>query len=519
MEANDNINTLHNIYLQIVKLHEGNPPDVWNQIATLMHTNSDTFARIYRKVRHHPELSKINILYNDKLSNLEAQIKTEADPLVKLSLMIAVLHQIIYQLLSMEGNYKLKLDGQEEMIILKKKIIYYVSVSEKPERNIYFHAYILLISLESLFNSHLYLGLDFEYTGTDTSFKSADPLKKRKKIKLAQLNFEHNSDLRSIIMIVSPDALDLDPPIMKNFIRLIMCNGHIKKILHGPDALDIPYVYDQMLNSDPTKIIKFTRAFIDTKVLCEYYKLNLEPPSDSICKMYDVLLYFKVISDEKMEQLNQMQEELPHPNEIVWDIHKLPESQLLYAQYDVIYLKYFYYQMMTLAADQVSDPLAKKSIMTLYKHVLFELTQFSYLERKEITFVQAKCKEEIDPINNYMIRYFKPNAPPKILKLIDIYNQISPNIVTTDPTVKIDGILKVNYFKAPVATIIKKMTYTLASKIFTIYKDKNTVWPTKLDNSYIFEFFETKMDYKYLARMFKGVESILESKLKMLFGI
>lgn len=514
MSTITNIDQFSEIYITINKLYSEltttNQVDIWTQIATIMHQNAIQFVRIYRKLRHDPTRREIKIPYTDKLVDLHRQIKTETNLIMKLSLMIAVLHQIIYNLLSAEGNYKLILDGQTEMSVLKKKITYYISVGDKPEKNIFFHAYILLIALESLFNTHFYLGLDFEYTGID-------PVYKRKKIQLAQLNFEHNSDPRSIIMIVSPDSLNIDPIQMKNFVRLIMCNGHIKKILHGSDALDIPYLYNEMLEDNPTKIMKFTRGLIDTKLLCEYYKLNLTKPSDSVCKMYTVLEYFHVISPEKNLELEQMIEELGPHQDLRWDnIQKMPKHQLLYALYDVIFLKYFYYKILVSATSETDDLTKKKSIMVLYKHVLYELTQFAYLDKNKYTFVEAKCKEEIDPINNFMIKYKAGTPSQKILKLIDVYNQVYLGLITTDPAVNIDSILKINYFKVIIVTILKKMTYTLASRRFTIYKDKNTVWSIKLDNSYVFEFFD-KMDYKYVGRMFKDLESTLDLRLKMLF--
>lgn len=522
MSTIDNIDSLYELYKDIIKLYseldKDNKVTIWEKISLLMHTQSNVFVNIYRKLRHDSTRREITIPYKDKLSDLNTQIETETNLIMKISLIIAVLHQIVYNLLSGENNYKLLLDGQSEMIVLKKKIKYYISISDKVEKNIFFHAFILLIAVESLFNTHFYVGLDFEYTGID-------PVYKRKKIQLAQMNFEHNTDLRSIIMIVSPDSLNKSEPItnnigimMKNFVRLIMCNGHIKKILHGSDALDIPYIYNEMLENDAIKIMKFTRALIDTKLLCEYYKLNLSTPSDSVCKMYTVLDYFKVISPEKIVELDFMIEELGPHQDLRWDnIQKMPKNQLLYALYDVIYLKYFYYQILFLATEETTDPLKKKSIMTLYKHVLYELTQFAYLERNKITFVQSKCKEEIDPLNNFMIRHGGIGKPQKILKLIDVYNKIYTGLVTVDPVTEIDSILKVNYFKVLVETIIKKFVYTIAGRNFTIYKDKNTVWSEKLTNSYIFEFLNEKMDYKYLGRMFKDLESTLELRLKMLF--
>lgn len=506
----DNIDDYHEIYEEIIKLNKNdNRIEAWQTISTLMHTRSDIFSKLYRKLRHDETRKEIKIPYSDKISDLQKQIKTETNLIIQTSLITGVLHQIIYDLMSAEGNYKLLLDGPEEMIVLKKQIKYYVSISDKIEKNILFHAFILLFAVESLFNTHFYVGIDFEYTGQDPVFE-------RRKIQLAQLNFEHNTDLRSIIMIVSPDELKIEPIINKNFVRLIMCNGHIKKIIHGADALDMPYLYKELLEDDTTKVMKFTRALIDTKLLCEYYKLNLKVNPGNKCAMYKVLTSFDVISPEQDAKLDKvLQANEPHQDR-EWDnIRNMPKNQLLYALYDVIFLKYFYYKIIASATSETDNIPKKKTIITLYKHVLYELSQFAYLEKSEYTFVVKTCKEEIDPLNNFMIRYKVGTKNQKIMKLIDIYNKVNTGIVTTDPVADIDSILKVNYFSKVIAIIIKKMTYTLAGKMYSIYKDKNTIWSAKLDNKFIFEFFG-KMNYEYLGRMFKDIESTLEQRLRTL---
>lgn len=371
-------------------------------------------------------------------------------------------------------------------------------MSIKNEQNIFFHAFILLYALESLFNRHFYIGIDFEYTD--------------KKIQLAQLNFEHNISLKSIIMMVSPN--ELEPEMMENFIKLIICNKYIKKILHGSDSLDIPYMYEHMLGNDPIKIRRFTRTLIDTRFICEYYKLNRPTGADNRCSVYDedpnrsAVYYFGVVSKEKQKELTELLQSLPNHFDITWFIHKMPRSQVLYAQYDVIFLKYFYYRMIYVATQDGKDDIEKKAIIDLYNHVLYELTQFVYLEKRDITFVMAKCKEEIDPVNNYMVR-----KPGQIQKLVDIYNKVSIGLITYGPKVEIAKLLKVNYYKALIVTIVKKMVYTIISKKCKVYKDKSTIWTDKLDNQYIFDFLK-KMDYHYLNHMFKEIEKILENRIR-----
>lgn len=500
-----NIQFFHQAILNIYQ-SDINVTEKWKEIATYMHTNHETITKIFNVLKTNENRQLITIDYSIDPKILEKQIMEEMDILRKISLIILSLHNMVYQLMSTEGNYYFSLKGEEEMIVLKKKkkpIIYYINISNKNEKNIYFHAFILQYSLESLFNKRFYVGVDFEYTN--------------KKIQMAQLNFEHSVVLQSIIMIVSPN--ELEPIMMENFINLIICNKFIKKILHGSDSLDIPYVYNHMLNNDPKKIIKFTKSLIDTRFLCEYYKLGRNG-SDYRCSIYDedpagsAVYYFKVIDEEQQVKLTELLQSMPSHYDIVWNIHKLPKSQVLYAQYDVIFLKYFYYQIIYTATKEVATDLEKKNIITLYKHVLNEMTQFIYLEKiihlekNNISFLLvAKCKEEVDPVNNYFIR--KPN---NIIKMIDIYNEVSANLESFNPKVSINNLVKITNFKTPILTIIKRMVYGHISNKCHVYKNKSTIWTDKLDNQFIFDFF-SKLKFTYLLNMFKDINKTLEIRI------
>ena len=111
-------------------------------------------------------------------------------------------------------------------------------------------------------------------------------------------------------------------------------NKFIKKILHGSDSLDIPYMYNQLLDKDPEKIISFTKTMIDTRFLCEYYKLTKSDPSNNKCSIYDeesdrsAIYYFNVISEKQQEKLSDVLKSMPPPHDIVWNIHKMPKSQV-----------------------------------------------------------------------------------------------------------------------------------------------------------------------------------------------
>lgn len=467
----------------------------WVQIANIINDKNKFIVDIYHYIKKSLQSNQLSLNYDDDLNRIQEQIQSESNLLRKASFIISSLHQIIYNLMTQTDNYLFKLNGNDEMAIIVQPVVYYINMSIKNEQNIFFHAFILLYALESLFTKYFYVGVDFEYTN--------------KKIKLAQLNFEHSVSNSSIIMMVSPDELETD--MFDNFVDLIMCNNRIKKILHGSDSLDIPYVYSGMLRDDTIKIIKFTKTLIDTRFICEYYKLNLPQSDDNKCSIYDIdadrsaIFYFKLISQEQQDKLSALLDSMPPPHDIQWNIHKMPESQILYAQYDVIYLKHFFYRMINVAVNNSNR--SEKETITLYKYILTELTQFFHLESRGITELKNKCKSEVDVANNYFTK-----QPNNTFRMIQIFEQVSANIIIQSPYVEIDNIMKVNHFRKIIMFIIKRIVYGHISRKCKIYKDKNTIWTDKLDNNFIFEYFET-FKFKYLLIIFKQINQQMESRV------
>ncbi|ANB50751.1 hypothetical protein [Powai lake megavirus] len=500
MTSIDDIATnLQIFYQKILDIFQSksSPIDKWKLIASYIHENNNIIVTTYKNLKKQVVNSDIGLDYNIDFNQINKQIAKESNNIIKCSTIILGLHIIVYDLMSQEGNYSFIFDGKKEMAILKKDIMYYVSISSKNEQNIFFHAFLLIFALESLFNKYLYVGIDFEYTN--------------RKIQLAQLNFEHNHTDKSMILIVSPN--ELEPIMTDNFIDYIVCNKNIKKILHGSDSLDIPYMYNHLLQDDPSKIIKFTRSLIDTRFLCEYYKLTRSEPSDNKCSIYDedssrsAIYYFKVVSDDQQRRLAELLESMPSPHDRDWYIHKMPVSQVQYAALDVLYLKVFYYRMIYVATEDESTDLGKKNIMDLYKNVLNEITRFVYLERNNVTYLMATCKKDVDIVNNYFIR-----TSNGILKMIDIFNQVSLNLETTSPKIIVDNFLKINHFKTPVVTIIKRLVYGFISQKCRVYKDKSTLWTDKLENNFIFDFME-EMKFNHLLKMYQDLAITLQTRV------
>jgi hypothetical protein len=207
--------------------------------------------------------------------------------------------------------------------------------------------------------------------------------------------------------------------------------------------------------------------------------------------------------------LNMIHERMGPPQDLVWNIHRLAKSQVLYALYDVLFLKYFYYQMIKMAYYNQPN-VQKMNTIVMYRHVLYETTQFIYLERREITFLLLKAKQEIDIINNYMIRHDN-----SVMTLITVFNNIFPAVITSDPTVDIDKLISVNYFRLQLTMLFKKIIYTQLSLRFRIYKDKNTIWNGKLSNDYIFALMD-KLRFQYLSRVITSFISIINNRINQL---
>ena len=483
----------HNNIIDVYRSKDDNVI-IWDRVSEIINKYNSDFIKFYTETKaiSHED---IKLDYSMEHSKVLSEIEKEKRDIYKRSLIILSLHNVVYDLMSRKGNYLHAIDGKSEMIVLDKNITYYLNISDKIEKNKYFHAFIIIYGLESLFNKHFYVGIDFEYTN--------------KIIRMAQMNYEHRETPKSMIIFVNPTELDQD--MMNNFIRLIMCNKSIRKILHGSDSLDIPYIYENMFQGDTVKIIKFTRGLLDTRFLCEYYKLSKSEPSDNKCSIYDAVKYFGQISDEQHKTLDDILNAMPPVNDIIWNIHKLSDSHIKYAYHDVIYLKYFYYQIISKAAGNVPDNM-KHDIVFLYKNILTELTQFVYLERRGITFIMKTCEEEVNPINNYIVR---GQDRSKNMKLIDVFKTIFSKIIVYKPYADIDKILTVNYFKALITVIIKKMTYTIISKKYRIYKDKFNVWDGRPDNKFVYEFLE-KMEFYSLEKMFQEIEKVINMKIAAL---
>jgi hypothetical protein len=329
-----------------------------------------------------------------------------------------------------------------------------------------FELFLIFYYINTLFvNKDLFIGLDFEFN--------------TKIIALMQINFEEpiiNNDNNFIYIIYPPD---LQENTKKYFIKKILCNNRIYKILHGSDSLDIPYLYfDFLIQKD--YIIKFTDKLIDTRFLCEYY--NIEYNSNNKCKIYYVLNNHKIITNKIFKKILKNENDMGPIYDIKININNMSNELMYYTLYDVLFLKYLCKYFMSKGE--------------MYNKIIPEFTRFIFLERRNIVNIKDNLEEKVTKMNNYMI-YIKNNK----FRLNDLFKLNINNIKLNN----IKEILMIKYFRKTFTIILKYIFYSFLNKNFNIYINKNELI-TDNNNINIIDLFNK---YKYVSKLLNLYENKL----------
>lgn len=315
-------------------------------------------------------------------------------------------------------------------IKLNHKNVFYIT---KINNTLTYELFILftLIYHSDSNNNKLFVGIDYEFNN--------------KEVALCQMSFYPKRKLK-YIFIFNPHSYNFNP-----LIKYVFLSDNIKKILHGSDSLDIPYIYSIL--KDKESITKFTNTIIDTRFLCEFFKI-LSNYGDNRCSLYTALLYFNTINTDFYDYIKKNEEKLGKIYKIKWDIQTISNKELEYVLYDVLYLKDFYFDII------------KKTQNEQLKHFdsygyIISLTHFVYQEKFGITNIIDKIKKFVDDMNN---NYIKTTTENK--RLQDVYiNMIS----------KLDlykNLLLITTFKSYLTYLLKFQTYIVISSNTTVYREK-----------------------------------------------
>lgn len=285
-----------------------------------------------------------------------------------------------------------------------------------------------------------------DHIGIDMEFNARE-------IALMQLNFG------TYLWIIDPRQYDKDKLDIIN--ELLFLNMKAYKVLHGADSLDVPYIYSELLGGNTDKIIQFTKKYIDTRFLCEYVR-NSEGVEGK-CSIYDALLYFETINENKYKELNEISDIMGPSQDVMWNIKKMNSYHIKYAYYDTLYLINFIKDIYRRILDQTPQ-----YVRTYY--YIMQILRFVMLERKEVTHVLDISRAVINPINNYLIKVDNDNKT-----LITIYNEVIEGFVLEDEkgTIDLNFIESINYVKKIFNVLLKHVTYYVISKKHKVYKNRN----------------------------------------------
>jgi hypothetical protein len=350
-------------------------------------------------------------------------------------------------------SYNLILKGQEEFYPkLNNKIYNILKVDNKDKENnmILIINKFLQTSILNIDNKH-FVGIDFEFNNVS---------RERIDVALMQINIENDSK-DAYIFVINPEELNKDN---HNILIKLLTTKNIIKILHGAESLDIPYLFKQFFKNK-YEIDNFCNNFYDTKYLCEYS--IIEDNINRKCSIYDLLLTYKIITEDKMNKLLKIEEDMGPIYNIKIDIHTMNMNIFKYSLYDVIYL------------PELIKKFLKKNIV--YKNIIPEITCLIYKYKKNIENEFNNLYTIINQMNLYFIKEDNKNIQTKIL-LNDIYELFS--FTTSDNNRYLDKLIEINYFKKFINIIMKLYIYNYIYNNYTVYTNNNNIYNNKL-NVYI----------------------------------
>lgn len=281
-------------------------------------------------------------------------------------------------------------------------------------------------------NKEKCVGLDFEFNSSPNG----------KQIALLQIILESESDKSRIFIFYPPDLNNEQ----KNILITLLTDYKIKKILHGAEALDIPYLFKNIFITDRLRNI-FCQNLFDTRYMCEY--MHIDNKINKKCKIYSILLEYDVINNDQYYMLLKNEEEMGPIYEIDINIQNLNNNLILYSAFDVLYLP-------TLLKQFPQN--------TIYNNLISEITCFNYKDKYDNFFVKP-FSEILNKLNNYFIK-----TPTGNLKLIDIsyYYYYTRNGIFLN-------LMEINYFKKFLETFVKFIVYKNIYKLFNVYVNNNMI--------------------------------------------
>ncbi len=285
-------------------------------------------------------------------------------------------------------------------------------------------------------NNKHYLGIDFEFNKVS---------KGDREIALMQMNLENDSNIGLIFILYPPELSNANNKILIN----LLTTKNIIKILHGSESLDIPYLFNQVLITK-LNIDNFCENYYDTKFLCDYNQA--ETGTKGKCSIYHLLVSSQVITQDKMNNLEKIEEKSGPIYLIHINIHKMSNEIFQYSLYDVIYLP-----------ELIKKFLSRSPVYTQI------IPQVSCLVNKYKRNIETNF-QDLELLIQSMNMFFVLDNSHRVL-LKDIWENYY--FTLEDSNKYITNLKEINYFKKFFEILTKFFVYSNLGKYFKIYKNKN----------------------------------------------
>jgi hypothetical protein len=335
-------------------------------------------------------------------------------------------------------GWNLKLKGTTEFYPkLNNKTYLVLKVKDEQKQIFMSNIFIKFIeNQEKNINENHMIGIDFEFN----KVRKGD-----RDVALMQINIENNSH-KAYIFILYPPELTVQN---HNILIKLITHKQISKILHGSESLDIPYVFNQLLIKKEL-IDGFCSNFYDTRFLCDYY--HIERNIEGRCSIYNLLLEQQIITNEKFDELEKIEDKTGPIYLINIDIHNLDFQMLRYSLYDVIYL----------------PELLRKFINMnwIYSNLIPEVTCMINKYKRDTYNNFNKLEKIINAMNLYFI--YDGNYHVSLNEIWKIYSEIIEDKY-------LSKIQQIPYFKKFIIMIMKFIIYQNIFKYFKVQINKKEI--------------------------------------------
>lgn len=403
----------------------------------------------------------LNIIMDDIIINFYNEPKS----IINKEETVKIIHYYKKELL--EDNYMLYIADTDVITKLFIMFLFY---------------YNLLLDDNKNTNKKFHCGIDYEFNTI-----------KVRQIALMQMNFTINN--QKYLWIIDPKKYDKKKTDIIN--DLLLLNDKVYKVLHGSESLDIPYMYDILFESDKDKILKFTKKLIDTRFLCEYVRKSTGITGK--CSIYDALLYFGTITQEKYDELILMNEAMGPIQDVMWEINKMGSFHIKYALYDVL-------KLVLLLEDIYKKILETTPSYIRTYYYINKIIRFVILERKKVTNILEFVKGVVNPMNNYIVEINNKKST-----LIDLFNKITENCIVKEDNddIYISFIESISYVKGTFNFLLKYVVFYVISKKYKIYKNKNDLMENEIKIKLLYEELEN-IGFERIIKLLKIFEEYIK---------